>query len=74
MSTISLVNQDVGEGARQQLDRAAIEQAPKSAYVAAARALKAHAERRQRLAAQARVESPDRTEEEIEARLEQFGV
>jgi len=72
MSTISLTNQDVG--AQPRLNRAAIERAATPAHVAAARALKAHVERRQRLAAQARVENPDRTEEEIEARLEQFGA
>jgi hypothetical protein len=47
---------------------------PKTRPVADARALEAHAERRQRLAAQVRVENPSLTEEEIEARLEQFGV
>ena len=42
--------------------------------IAEEQALEAHAERRRRLAAQARVENPARTEEEIEARLEQFGA
>jgi hypothetical protein len=54
--------------------RAAAKPVPKPKRVAAAQALEAHAERRHRLAAQARVENPSRTEEEIEARLEQFGV
>jgi hypothetical protein len=39
-----------------------------------ARALEAYAERRRKLAAQIRLENPFRTEEEIEARLEQFGA
>jgi hypothetical protein len=47
---------------------------PKPRRIADAQALEAHAERRRRLAAQARVENPARTEEEIEARLEQFGA
>jgi hypothetical protein len=56
------------------LDRAAMSQAPKLVRVAAKRELEAHVERRQRLSARIRVENPARTEEEIEARLEQFGV
>jgi hypothetical protein len=47
---------------------------PKPRRLADERALKAHAERRERLAAQVRVENPSRTEEEIEERLAQFGV
>jgi hypothetical protein len=39
-----------------------------------ARALEAYAERRRKLAAQIRLEDPSRTEEAIEARLEQFGA
>jgi hypothetical protein len=71
---ISQANQDVGGGAPR-LDRAAIAQAaPKVVRIAAARALEAHAERRRRLAVRAKVENPARTDEEIEARLEQFGV
>ena len=42
--------------------------------VADVRALEAHVERRGKLAARIRLENPARTEEEIEARLEQFGV
>jgi hypothetical protein len=42
--------------------------------IAEEQALEARVERRRRLAAQARVENPARTEEEIEARLEQFGA
>jgi hypothetical protein len=38
------------------------------------RALEAYVERRRRLAAQIRLENPSRSEEEIEARLEQFGA
>jgi hypothetical protein len=72
---ISQANQDVGGSVRLRLDRAAITlAAPEALRVAAARALEVHAERRRRLADQARVENPARTDEEIEARLEQFGV
>jgi hypothetical protein len=72
---ISEANQDVGERAGPRLDREAVTQAaPNAVRVVATQALEAHAERRQRLAAQARVENPARTEEEVEARLEQFGV
>lgn len=39
-----------------------------------ARALEAHVERRRKLAARIRQENPTRSEEEIEARLEQFGA
>jgi hypothetical protein len=56
------------------LSRAAAKPVPKTQRLADARALEAHAERRQRLAAQVRVENPSRTEEEIEERLAQFGV
>jgi hypothetical protein len=42
--------------------------------IADGRALEAYIERRRRLAARIRLENPARTEEEIEARLEQFGV
>ena len=56
------------------LSRAAAKPEPKTRRIADAQALEAHAERRRRLAAQARVENPARSEEEIEARLEQFGV
>jgi hypothetical protein len=56
------------------LSRAATKPVPKTRLLADERALKAHAERRQRLAAQIRVENPSRTEEEIEERLAQFGV
>ena len=67
----------VADNAR--LNQAAMNAAPRpvpktTQPVADARALEAHVERRQRLAAQVRVENPSRTEEEIEARLEQFGV
>jgi hypothetical protein len=56
------------------LSLAATKPMPKTQRLAHERALEAHAERRQRLAAQARVENPSRTEEEIEERLAQFGV
>jgi hypothetical protein len=42
--------------------------------MADARALEAYAERRRKLAAQIRLENPSCSEEEIEARLEQFGA
>jgi hypothetical protein len=38
------------------------------------RALQAHVERRRKLAARIKVENPSSTDEEIEARLEQFGA
>ena len=38
------------------------------------RGLEAHVERRSKLAARIKLENPSRTEEEIEARLEQFGA
>jgi hypothetical protein len=49
--------------------------APKFVGIMAdARALQIYVERRKKLAAQIRLENPCRTEEEIEARLEQFGA
>ena len=42
--------------------------------MANARALEAYIERRRKLAERIRLEDPSRTEEEIEARLEQFGA
>jgi hypothetical protein len=66
-------NADKGGGGPR-LSQAETAPAPKSARNAATQALEAHVERRQRLAEQARVENPARTDEEIEARLEQFGV
>jgi hypothetical protein len=54
--------------------RTATKPVAKAQRLADERALEAHAERRQRLAAQAKVENPSRTEEEIEERLAQFGV
>jgi hypothetical protein len=72
---ISQANQDVGGDAAPRLDRATIAQAaPKAVRAAAARKLEAHAERRRLLAERIKVENPARTEEEVEARLEQFGV
>jgi len=56
------------------LSQASMKPVPTTRRIADARALEAHVERRQRLAAQVKVENPSRTEEEIEARLEQFGV
>jgi hypothetical protein len=55
--------------------RIAATRAPKFIGIMAdAPALQAHVERRKKLAAQIRLENPSRTEEEIEARLEQFGA
>jgi ABC-type Na+ efflux pump permease subunit len=65
-------NQDVERGSGSRLDPTAT--AAKSVRAAATQALETHAERRQRLAERAKVENPARTDEEIEARLEQFGV
>jgi hypothetical protein len=48
--------------------------APKVTRIADGRSLDAYIERRRRLATRIRLENPARTEEEIEARLEQFGV
>ncbi len=47
---------------------------PKVMRIADVRALEAYVERRRKLAARIRLENPSRTEEEIEARLEQFGA
>jgi hypothetical protein len=54
--------------------RVAARPAPKVTRLADARALEAHIERRRTLAEKIRLENPSRTEEEIEARLEQFGA
>jgi len=43
-------------------------------HTADVQALEAYVERRRKLAARIRLENPARTEEEIEARLEQFGA
>ncbi len=56
------------------LPRIASKRVPKTKRIADAQALEAHVERRRRLAELIRVENPSRTEEEIEERLEQFGV
>ena len=57
-----------------QADQAVVRRAPKVVGMADVRALEAHVERRRKLAARIRSENPSRTEEEIEARLEQFGA
>jgi hypothetical protein len=57
-----------------QSERIAVSPAPKVVGIADGRALEAYIDRRRRLAARIRLESPARTEEEIEARLEQFGA
>jgi hypothetical protein len=55
-------------------ERTAIQPTPKIMCMADVRALEAYVERRRKLAARIRVENPSCTEEEIEARLEQFGA
>jgi hypothetical protein len=57
-----------------QSERIAVSPAPKVMGIADGRGLEAYIERRGRLAARVRLENPARTEEEIEARLEQFGA
>jgi hypothetical protein len=57
-----------------QPERIAVSPATKVMGIADGRALEAYIERRRRLAARIRLENPARTEEEIEARLEQFGA
>jgi hypothetical protein len=66
--------ESVADETMPRLTRTATKPVPKAQRLADERALEAHAERRQRLAAQAKVENPSRTEEEIEERLAQFGV
>jgi hypothetical protein len=55
-------------------ERTAVRRPPNVMPVAHVQALEAYVERRRRLAARIRSENPARTEEEIEARLEQFGA
>ncbi len=57
-----------------QPQRIVVSPGPKVMRSADGRALEAFIERRRRLAARIRLENPARTEEEIEARLEQFGA
>jgi len=57
-----------------QSQRTAVGTAPNVIRAADVRALNAYVERRMKLAARIRLENPSRTEEEIEARLEQFGA
>jgi len=54
--------------------RTTVRSAPKVMRIADVQELDAHVERRRKLAARIRLENPSRTEEEIEARLEQFGA
>lgn len=56
------------------LERITTMPAPKFIGTADARELEAYVERRRRLAERIRSENPSHTEEEIEARLEQFGA
>ena len=55
-------------------ERTAARRPPNVMPVAHVQALEAYIERRRKLAARIRLENPARTEEEIEARLEQFGA
>jgi hypothetical protein len=55
-------------------ERTAVRRPPNVMPIAHVQALEAYIERRRRLVAQIRLEDPARTEEEIEARLEQFGA
>jgi len=55
-------------------ERTAVRRPPNVMPVAHVQALEAYIERRRKLAARIRLENPARTEEEIEARLEQFGA
>lgn len=55
-------------------ERTAKPEKPKGPRIAGAGVLEAYIERRKRLAARIRAENPSCTEEEIEARLEQFGA
>jgi hypothetical protein len=72
MSSGQVTNVEALRSVRQ--ERIATPLAPTFTGVADARTLEAHAERRRKLAARVRLENPSRTEEEIEARLEQFGA
>ncbi len=55
-------------------ERTTVRPEPKVMRIADLRGLEAYVERRRKLAARIRLENPSRTEEEIEARLEQFGA
>jgi hypothetical protein len=57
-----------------QAGRGAARPAPRVMRMADVRALEVYIERRRKLAAKIRLENPSLTEEEIEARLEQFGA
>jgi len=54
--------------------RTAVRRPPNVMPIAHVQGLEAYIERRRKLAARIRSEDPARTEEEIEARLEQFGA
>jgi len=55
-------------------ERTAVRRPPNVMPIAHVQGLEAYIERRGKLAARIRLEDPARTEEEIEARLEQFGA
>lgn len=55
-------------------ERTSVRRPPNVMPIAHVQALEAYIERRRKLAARIRLENPARTEEEIEARLEQFGA
>src|SRR5215471_7054012 len=55
-------------------ERQASTPSPKNVRLVDARALQAHVDRRKRLADRIKAEHPSYTQDEIEARLEQFGA
>jgi hypothetical protein len=72
LSSGQIANVEVSRSMRP--ERTATPPGPKFTGTADGQSLEAHVERRRKLAARIRLESPSRTEEEIEARLEQFGA
>ncbi|SRR5579871_3388795 len=74
MISSSQINGAAGDLKMMRVQRVPVPPAPKSMQIADARALEAYVERRRRLAARIRAENPGCSEEEIEARLEQFGA
>jgi hypothetical protein len=57
-----------------QSDRLVTAPSPKNERSTAARVIQAHVDRRRRLAERIKAEHPSYTQDEIEARLEQFGA
>jgi hypothetical protein len=64
----------VKKGEALRSERTAVRRPPNVMPIAHVQALEAYIERRRKLAQRIRLEDPARTEEEIEARLEQFGA